>query len=261
MSASHGHPVMRAAQYQGADSGGKAAAASLGEQVATRFDQNEDGGVSADELQGTRLGRKMSVDAFSKIDGDGDGKLTAEEFDSAVEQAGLPGRRVGWTRHPHGLHPGGTNAVLNRIEATQGGTAETPAEDTATPVDGSDGAAGAASTEAIGTDAAEPSEIVAETALEEGTESLAEANAADAADAAAAVDEAVSGALMDQAATADVIETVTAPEEPDASTEVIEDLGSTDQSAAVETASASEMTNTLALNAYAKTNELIAEAA
>ena len=53
---------------------------SRGERLVARNDQNNDGKLSAAELQGTKLGRRMSVDKFARLDRNDDGMLEASEL-------------------------------------------------------------------------------------------------------------------------------------------------------------------------------------
>ncbi|MDX1780167.1 MAG: EF-hand domain-containing protein [Thalassovita sp.] len=232
---------------------------SLGDGLVAKFDRNADGGVAADELQGTRLGRKMSVDTFAAIDGDGDGKLTAEEFDSAAD---LPGRRVGWTRHPHGFHPGGTHAVMNRLETSQStGTeaADPVATDTAeaaAPVDGAE-AFETAETPAITEDTvatgvvadAAPAEAPAEAAPSEAMKLAQTIEATSEADEASELLEEVAA---EEVAAAETSEEAVAAELAEATADVAEESA---------TADASVTTNAIALDAYTNTMELVASAA
>ena len=50
---------------------------SRGERLVARNDQNNDGKLSAAELEGTKLGRRMSVDRFARLDRNDDGMLEA----------------------------------------------------------------------------------------------------------------------------------------------------------------------------------------
>lgn len=54
-----------------------------GERLVARHDQNDDGRLSAAELEGTRLGKRLSVDRFARLDGNGDGMLEAGELGRA----------------------------------------------------------------------------------------------------------------------------------------------------------------------------------
>ena len=54
---------------------------SRGERLVARNDQNNDGKLSTAELQGTKLGRRMSVDKFARLDRNDDGMLEASELD------------------------------------------------------------------------------------------------------------------------------------------------------------------------------------
>ncbi len=54
---------------------------SRGERVVARNDQNNDGKLSTAELQGTKLGRRMSIDRFARLDRNDDGMLEASELD------------------------------------------------------------------------------------------------------------------------------------------------------------------------------------
>ena len=53
---------------------------SRGERLVARNDQNNDGKLSTAELQGTKLGRRMSVDRFARLDRNDDGMLEASEL-------------------------------------------------------------------------------------------------------------------------------------------------------------------------------------
>jgi Ca2+-binding EF-hand superfamily protein len=53
---------------------------SRGERLVARNDQDNDGKLSPAELQGTKLGRRMSVDRFASLDRNDDGMLEASEL-------------------------------------------------------------------------------------------------------------------------------------------------------------------------------------
>jgi len=57
---------------------------SRGARVVARHDRNEDGKLGIDELEGTRLGARMSVNRFARLDANEDGLLDAAEIDSAM---------------------------------------------------------------------------------------------------------------------------------------------------------------------------------
>ncbi len=54
----------------------------LAGRLVRRMDENRDGGVSLQEAQESRLGRRISEEKFNKIDGDSDGLVTAKELRS-----------------------------------------------------------------------------------------------------------------------------------------------------------------------------------
>lgn len=54
--------------------------ASRSERLVARHDANDDGKLSTAELQDTRLGKKMSIDRFARLDKNGDGQLEAGEL-------------------------------------------------------------------------------------------------------------------------------------------------------------------------------------
>lgn len=74
------------------------------ERTINRFDSNGDGGLSYDEVKNSKLGRRVSEERFAKIDGDGNGQVTADEALSYLNErrgrglGGLMGRRA------HGHH-------------------------------------------------------------------------------------------------------------------------------------------------------------
>lgn len=56
--------------------------ATRGERTVARLDQDGDGKLSLSELEGSRLGRKLTVDRFARLDADDDGMLGADEIDN-----------------------------------------------------------------------------------------------------------------------------------------------------------------------------------
>lgn len=56
---------------------------SRGERIVAKFDSDGDGAISTNELAGTKLGKRMSVDKFERLDKDDSGTIDASEFDAA----------------------------------------------------------------------------------------------------------------------------------------------------------------------------------
>lgn len=56
-----------------------------GERLVARIDGDNDNKLSINELRDTKLGRKLSVDRFAKMDSNSDGMLEASELDQARE--------------------------------------------------------------------------------------------------------------------------------------------------------------------------------
>ena len=53
---------------------------SRGERLVEKFDSDGNGKIAMAELEGTRLGKRMSVDRFARLDRDGDLELSADEL-------------------------------------------------------------------------------------------------------------------------------------------------------------------------------------
>ena len=58
---------------------------SVGERMVAKLDKNGDGGISANELAGSKRGRRMSVEKFDKIDVDNNSQLSAKEINTYAD--------------------------------------------------------------------------------------------------------------------------------------------------------------------------------
>lgn len=74
----HGHR-MAAHRY---NSSGPSAEGTRGERLMARLDSDGDGKLGLSELEGTRFGKKLSVDRFARLDANRDGALDAGEIDA-----------------------------------------------------------------------------------------------------------------------------------------------------------------------------------
>lgn len=83
----HAHSQVREAVMQRVQSSAQRVEASdkptKGERLVARMDADNDNKLSISELRDTKMGRRMSVDRFAKLDANSDGMLEAKEFDAA----------------------------------------------------------------------------------------------------------------------------------------------------------------------------------
>ncbi|MCG6901133.1 MAG: hypothetical protein LJE68_00490, partial [Rhodobacter sp.] len=82
------HAVIQGQSHGHAHAHGHMHGPSRGERLVARHDQNDDGKLGIDELADTRLGRRMSVARFARIDTDGDAMLSAAELDNVKRGRG-----------------------------------------------------------------------------------------------------------------------------------------------------------------------------
>ncbi|CUH63171.1 hypothetical protein TG4357_00516 [Thalassovita gelatinovora] len=261
-----------------------------GEKLVARLDQDQDGGISAEELKDTRLGRRMSVDTFSKIDDDNDGKLTADEIDSFRADNDLSDRRTGSARRGHHHRPppppsDTADTVSQLADLQSGSSSETETsftivsfESTTTKSSGETTTtnflaiqAYSRTSSSAGTDTSSDATVDAE-AIDVTPGTMADAGAG--AETAVVTETADNSAMTASAETSDAVilaQTINATNEPDSAAEILDEVAAAEAAEAAaateEVATADETAkivtssiNMTALFAYSKTVEMATSA-
>lgn len=78
--------------------------------LVARFDADESGDLSAEELDGTRLGEIVSGNTWDDVDSDGNGALSAEEI------AGRHMDFLGWKAELHASRADARSMVMATVE-------------------------------------------------------------------------------------------------------------------------------------------------